>query len=243
VKRTLAASFGAEVILHENRRTAEVACLKQAESDECVLIPPFDHNDVIAGQGTAALELLEEVPDLDAIIAPVGGGGLLSGTLITTRARSPKTAVLGAEPLLGNDASRTLQRVWALEAQGYPSQSVIDKDCIIRLKETPKTLADGAATLAVSLRTLQYLKQIDAPIFEITERQICYWTQWLSHTLKLHIEPTSAMGMAGMARWLLKQNEPKRVAVILSGGNIDPEKVVKLWTHNDIMEAVTLAGP
>jgi threonine dehydratase len=104
---------------------------------------------------------------------------------------------------------------------------------IQRLSAQPDTLADGAATLAVGDVTFDYLKQLDG-FYEASEVKIAYWTQWLQHLLKIHVEPTCAMSMAGVAQWLAEQTQPKKVLVILSGGNIDQQKMRRIWQQDHL---------
>ncbi|MGS0524973.1 pyridoxal-phosphate dependent enzyme [Zobellia nedashkovskayae] len=167
-------------------------------------------------QGTAICEALEQVTDIDAVFAPCGGGGLLSGTVIATNALSPKTKVFGIEPLNANDAAESLRT-----------------NHIQRLVSTPDTLADGAMTMSVGDITFEYLKRLDA-MYEAEESKLIYWTQWLTHLLKLHVEPTSAMAMAGVVQWLKNSMSKKRVVVVLSGGNIDHTNQLKIWNTNHL---------
>ncbi|MDB2606699.1 serine/threonine dehydratase [Zobellia sp.] len=209
-------SYGAKVELCENRDIADERVLKASKEKGTYWIPPFNHHQVIAGQGTAICEALEDVTDVDAVFAPCGGGGLLSGTVIATNAISPKTKVFGVEPLNANDAAESLR-----------------SNHIQRLTTTPDTLADGAMTMAVGDITFEYLKLLDA-MYEVEESKLIYWTQWLSHLLKLHIEPTSAMAMEGVVEWLKNSTSKKRVMVILSGGNIDHTNQNKIWNNDSL---------
>lgn len=206
VKAAATKSYGASLQLYPTRPEADSAVQAAAENDGVVWIPPFNHADIIAGQGTASAEAIlqaqEQDTQLDAIFAPCGGGGLVSGALLAAQGLSPSTAVIGVEPEAANDASISLQQ-----------------NAIYTLPETPVTLADGAATPAVGSLTFEFLKQLDG-FYEVNETQIAYWTQWLHHLLKLHIEPTCCMTMAGVVAWLSEQTSPKTVMVILSGGNI-----------------------
>ncbi len=207
VKRQATKHYGAKTVICEDRFEADRRVKVHAQSGEGIFwLPPYDHDDVICGQGTACLEVLREYSDIDAMAAPCGGGGLLSGTLIAAKGKNSNIAVIGVEPKNADDAWRSVQA-----------------GKVIKLSEPPKTLADGASTLSVSERTLTYLKQLDLFV-TATEEQIAYWTQWLQHLLKLQIEPTCAMTMVGVVDWLKKQTEPKTVCVIISGGNIDNAK-------------------
>ncbi|MDO6807043.1 serine/threonine dehydratase [Zobellia galactanivorans] len=204
-------SYGAHVELCKDRNMADALVIAASKEKGAYWIPPYNHHQVIAGQGTAICEAIEQVDNLDAVFAPCGGGGLLSGTLIATHALSPKTQVIGVEPLNANDAAQSLRT-----------------NRIQKLSSTPDTLADGAMTMAVGDITFEYLKLLDA-LYEVEEPKLIYWTQWLTHLLKLHVEPTSAMAMAGVVEWLKHSTSKKRVMVILSGGNIDPSKQNKIW--------------
>lgn len=214
VKIQATESYGAQVELCENRNIADER-VKQASTDKGTYwIPPFNHNQVISGQGTAAYEALKQTDNIDAVFASCGGGGLLSGTIIATRFISPKTKIIGVEPLNANDAAQSLRM-----------------NSIQKLPSVPETIADGAMTMAIGDITFEYLKLLDE-MYEIEESKILYWTQWLTHLLKLHVEPTSAMTMEGVYQWLKVQKTKKRVMVILSGGNIDYETQLTIWKEN-----------
>jgi len=207
-------SYGTYVDLCETRDIADDKVKKASQEEGVYWIPPYNHEQVICGQGTAAYEALNEINHIDAIFAPCGGGGLLSGTLISTHAISPKTQVIGVEPLNANDAAKSLR-----------------KGTIQKNKTVPKTLADGAMTMAVGDITFEYLKLLD-DMYEIKESKMIYWTQWLSHLLKLQIEPTSAMTMEAVVQWLSKHKSKKKVMVIISGGNIDLRTRLAIWDKN-----------
>lgn len=218
IKAQASAAYGATVVLCETRAITDEKVKQAAEESGTYWIPPFNHEQVISGQGTVAYEAINEIGEVDAVFAPCGGGGLLSGTLITTRALSPKAEVIGAEPLNANDAAQSLRM-----------------NSIQKLEFLPQTLADGAMTPAVGDITFEYLKLLD-DLYEIEEPRIVYWTQWLAHLLKVQVEPTSAMTMEATVRWLSKQATKKKVLVILSGGNIDQETHLKIWETNCLNE-------
>jgi threo-3-hydroxy-L-aspartate ammonia-lyase len=207
-------SYGAQIEICENRNVADEKVKQASEEKGTYWIPPFNHNQVIAGQGTAIYEALNQVANIDAVFAPCGGGGLLSGALIATRSLSPRTKIIGVEPLNANDAAQSLRM-----------------NSIQKLQSVPDTIADGAMTMAVGDITFEYLKMLD-DMYEIEELKIIYWTQWLTHLLKLHVEPTSAMTMEAVAQWLKNQKTKKRVMIILSGGNIDQTNQLKVWNNN-----------
>ena len=204
-------SYGAEVVLCETRTVADEFVEREAKKEGVYWLPPYNHEQVISGQGTAAYEALKELGEVDAVFAPCGGGGLLSGTLIATRGLTGKASVIGTEPSNANDAAESLK-----------------KGSIQRLFTAPNTIADGAMTMSVGELTFRYLKQLD-DFYEVSEEQIIYWTQWLNHLLKIRIEPTSAMTMGGVVQWLKKQKSSKKILIILSGGNIDPITELKVW--------------
>ncbi len=215
--------YGAKVVLSPTRDATDALVREVAREEGTYWIPPFNHEQVICGQGTAAFEALSELEGIDAVFAPCGGGGLLSGTLIATRGLSPKTRVLGAEPLNANDAAESLR-----------------KGSIQRLTEIPNTLADGAMTMAVGELTFEYLKQLDG-FYEVGEEAMVYWTQWLSHLLKIRLEPTCALPMEGVRQWLKNKATKQRVLVVISGGNVDQQTTQKIWAQEYLDRPPTLA--
>ncbi|WP_421132472.1 serine/threonine dehydratase [Alteromonas sp. A079] len=218
IKAAATKSYGATLLTFPTRQEADIAVKAAAEKEGTVWIPPFNHKDIIAGQGTAALEALEDSGHVDAVFAPCGGGGLLSGTLLATRAMQPEALVIGAEPAEANDASMSLQ---AGE--------------IVSLKEPPITLADGAATPSVGDITFPLLQELD-DFYEVDEVQIAYWTQWLHHLLKLHVEPTCAMTMAAVASWAANTTPGQTALVMLSGGNISQTAMAQIWERDFLLQ-------
>jgi threonine dehydratase len=220
-KARAAASYGADVVFAKTRQEAEERT-EAARRLGAHLLHPYDDDAVIAGQGTACLEALEDCPEPDAIFAPCGGGGLLSGSVLAKELASPSSKIYAGEPLAGNDAARS-----------YRSGG------IVRLDKAPDTIADGARTLAVGKRTFPHLRRLDG-FFEIDEPDVIYWTQWLNHLLKVAVEPTSALAMAAACAWLKTQDAPKRVLVLLSGGNIAPEAYLRIWERDRLGEVPSL---
>jgi threonine dehydratase len=219
VKRAATEAYGARVVLRARRAEMEREAEAAGAESGSALVPPYDHDEIIHGQGTAALEALADYPDAEALFAPVGGGGLLSGTTLV--AREAARLVFGGEPLLANDAARTLR-----------------EGRIFSWPEAQPTIADGARTLSLSERTWSVLKRANG-IIEIPEDEIAYWTQWLMHLLKLQVEPTGALGMAAAARWLAGQPaRPRRtVLVLLSGGNADAATMRRVWEKDHLTRA------
>ena len=214
VKIQATRAYGATVELCEDRFIVDEKVKIAATEEGVYWIPPYNHTQVIAGQGTIMLEALQQVDNIDAVFAACGGGGMLSGSIISTHALSPKTKVMGVEPLNANDAAQSL-RMKAIQ----------------KLTAVPDTIADGAMTLSVGDITFKYLQMMEE-MYEVEEEKICYWTQWLTHLLKLRIEPTCAMTMEGVVRWLRTQKSKQRVMVILSGGNIDQRTQMSLWEQD-----------
>ncbi|MBW3563598.1 MAG: pyridoxal-phosphate dependent enzyme [Acidobacteria bacterium] len=205
-KLAATAAYGARIVTQDvttaNRR--EVA-EKLAEKTGAVLIPPFDHPHIIAGAGTAALEILEDWPDVRTIITPLGGGGLLAGTALAAR-RSPGVVIVGSEPLAGNDGQRSLQ-----------------SGQIVTIAP-PATIADGARTTAVGDLNFQIIRESVADIITVDDATLLEITRFAISRTKLLIEPTGALGLAA----LLSSANPAiqgPVAVIISGGNVDLERL------------------
>ena len=195
--------YGAEVVLFD-RFTEDRAAIGARLANErgLTLIPPFDHPDIIAGQGTATKELLEEVGELDALFVCLGGGGLISGAALALRALSPRCKLYGVEPLAGNDAQQSLRR-----------------GEIVHI-EVPKTIADGAQTPHIGELTFQIIRREVDDIVTATDEQLVEAMHFFAERMKLVVEPTSCLGFAG-ARHAGLPIQGQRVGVLLSGGNID----------------------
>ncbi len=213
IKRQAASGYGAEVIVTDDRAAAE-AHVEALAANGAFLLHPYDDDRVIAGQGTACHEALTAGVRPDAVFATCGGGGWLSGTFLAARLSAMSVAVYGAEPKQANDAAQSLRR-----------------GEIVRFTAAPDTIADGARTLSVSARTFHYLRQLDG-FYEVDETDIVYWTQWLTHLLKVAVEPTSAVAMAGAFEWLKHQTVPRRVLVMLSGGNLSAQAQARVWAED-----------
>jgi threonine dehydratase len=211
VKKAAVAGYGGQITYCEPTLHARETALAQVvQETNAIVVHPYNNYQVIAGQGTATLELLEEVPDLDVVIAPVGGGGLLSGTAIAARGIWPRIRVLGAEPEMADDAHRSLQAGRIL-----PS-------------ENPKTIADGLLT---SLGTLTFpiIQQYVEQIVTVSETGIIKAMKFIWERAKLVIEPSAAVAVALL--WERKIDlGGLRIGIILSGGNVDLEKLP--WQNN-----------
>jgi threonine dehydratase len=173
------------------------------------LIPPYDHPDVIAGQGTAAKELFEEVGELDAFFVCLGGGGLLSGSALATRALSPNCRLYGVEPEAGNDGQ-----------QSFRSGSIVHID-------TPKTIADGAQTQHLGNLTFAIIRRDVDDILTATDAQLIDCMRFFATRMKLVVEPTGCLGLAA-AREMKSQLRGQRLGVLVSGGNVDLDRFCSL---------------
>ncbi|WP_337996013.1 threo-3-hydroxy-L-aspartate ammonia-lyase [Oleispirillum naphthae] len=202
--------YGARVVTYDRySEDREEIGRKLAEKDGLTLIPPYNHPHVIAGQGTAAKELIEEVGPIDMLFAPVGGGGLLSGCALAARELAPACAIYGVEPAAGNDAQRSLR-----------------EGKIIHI-DTPKTIADGAQTQHIGDLTYAIMKREAADILTAADDELVEAMRFFAARMKIVVEPTGCLGFAA-ARKLGDAIEGKRIGVILSGGNVDMERFCSL---------------
>ena len=206
VKKRAVAGYGAEITFCEPTLAArEAAAAEVIGRTGATMIHPYDNFYIIAGQGTAAMELLEDIPDPDAVLAPVGGGGLLSGTAIAIRHMAPRAKIYGAEPLLADDAARSL------------------RTGIIQPALPPRTIADGLLT-SLCERTFTVIRENVDDILTVTEEQITEAMTLMWTRLKIVVEPSSAVPLAAV----LANRElfsGKRSAIIVSGGNADLSKL------------------
>jgi threonine dehydratase len=195
--------YGAEVVLFDRYQCdREALTTELAAQRGLTLIPPYDHADVIAGQGTAAKELLEEVGALDFLLVPLGGGGLLSGSALSARALAPACQVYGVEPLAGNDGQ-----------QSFRSGAIVHI-------ETPKTIADGAQTQHLGQYTFGIIRRDVRDVLTASDAQLVEAMRFFAERMKMLVEPTGCLGFAAACHAGLPL-AGKRVGVILSGGNVD----------------------
>jgi threonine dehydratase len=173
------------------------------------LIPPYDHPHIIAGQGTAAAELYDEVGELDALFVPLGGGGLLAGTALAAEGLSPSCAVYGVEPAAGNDGQ-----------QSFRSGAIVHID-------TPSTIADGAQTQHLGVHTFEVIRRRVTDIVTATDAELVQAMKIFASLLKIVVEPTGCLGLAAV-RQRADQLRGQRVGVIVSGGNIDLGRLAAL---------------
>ena len=180
-----------------------------AQEKGLTVIPPYNHPDVIAGQGTAAKELLEEVGELDAILTPLGGGGLLSGTALAARALVPNIRIYGVEPQAGNDGQ-----------QSFKTGKIVHID-------TPKTIADGAQTQHLGEYTFEIIKREVTDIYTATDEELVDCMRFFAERMKIYVEPTGCLALAAVKK-LKEEFKGLRVGVIVSGGNIDLKRFAAL---------------
>lgn len=206
IKKNGVAEHGAKITFCEpTLESREETLNKIVEETGAIFIHPFDNYSIIAGQATAAKEIYEEVDELDYIISPIGGGGLCSGTCLSTKYYSPTTKVIGAEPLGADDAYRSIR-----DGKIYPSVN-------------PQTICDGLLT-SLSQRTFEIISNNISEIITVTETSIIEAMKIIWEGLKIYIEPSSAVTLAA----ILENKEKftnKRIALILSGGNVDLSKL------------------
>lgn len=202
--------YGAEVIRFDRyREDREAIGRRLARERGLALIPPYDHADVIAGQGTATLELIEEVGALDDLFVCLGGGGLLSGAALAVRALAPHCRIHGVEPEAGNDAQQSL-------ARGE----------IVHIA-TPQTIADGAQTQHLGALTFAIIRRDVDDIVTASDAQLVQAMRFFAERMKLVVEPTGCLGFAGACHAGLPL-AGRRVGVLISGGNIDLQRFAAL---------------
>ena len=195
--------YGATVVTYDRyTEDREQIGRELAEKHGLTLIPPYDHADVIAGQGTAAKELFEEVGPLDAFFVCLGGGGLLSGSALATRALSPGCMLYGVEPEAGNDGQ-----------QSFRTGEIVHID-------TPRTIADGAQTQHLGQLTFPIIRRDVNDILTVSDEELVACMRFFAERMKIVVEPTGCLGFAA-ARRMKDQLKGKKVGILISGGNID----------------------
>ena len=195
--------YGGNVIMYDRyTEDREAIGRKLADEQGLTLIPPYDHPDVIAGQGTAAKELFEDVGELDALFVCLGGGGLLSGSALSARALSPACAIYGVEPETGNDGQ-----------QSFRSGKIVHID-------TPATIADGAQTQHLGSYTFEIIRRDVDDILTASDMQLIECMRFYASRMKLIVEPTGCLSLAA-AREMKSSLKDQRVGIIISGGNVD----------------------
>ena len=202
IKRAATEGYGATVIEYDpDETTREDLARSLAKERSFSLIPPYDHRDIVAGQGTAALEFLEELKGLDTLLVPCGGGGLLSGCAVAAKGLDPACRVIGIEPALADDATRSFHTKR------------------LHTVRNPPTIADGTRTPSLGRVTFPLVLEYVDDMKTVTEEAIIQAVQFLFYRMKLVVEPSGALGVAALLSGAVSPG--KRVGVVLSGGNID----------------------
>ena len=199
-----------EVVLFDRyTEDREALCRRLADERGMTMIPPFDHPHVMAGQGTAALELVEDAGPLDALLVCVGGGGLISGCAVAAKHLLPDVLVYGVEPEAGNDTQQSLQR-----------------GEIVRI-ETPRTIADGAQTQSSGLLTFPVIQALVKGVLTVSDAQLVETMRFFATRMKLVVEPTGCLAAAAALQGAIDLRG-QRVGVIVSGGNVDLQRFCAL---------------
>ena len=203
--------YGAEVVLFDRYTEDREALGRALEAERgLTLVPPFDDERIMAGQGTAALELLADVPDLEVLVAPVGGGGLLSGCGVVAKAQAQPLRVVGVEPAAGDDVKRSLE---SGERVTIP---------------VPQTIADGQQTTSPGAVTFPVLQACVDEIVLVTDDELVDALAFCFDRLKLVTEPSGVCGVAALLAGRLDGVAGRRVGVIVSGGNVGAERFAEL---------------
>lgn len=202
IKREAAKNYGSEIVFYDPQVSIrEEVAQELIEKFGYVLIPPFDHQDIIAGQGTSSLELFEEVGKLDYLLSPCGGGGLLSGSAIASKSIRSNTRVIGIEPELADDATKSF----------YTK--------VLHTVKNPPTIADGTRTASLGKLTFPLVLEYVDEMVTVSEKEIIDAVKFLFFRMKLVVEPSGALGIAALLS--NKISLSGKVGVLISGGNID----------------------
>lgn len=196
-------AYGAAVVLYDPATAVREAISQElAQRNGYVLIPPYNHPHIVAGQGTAALELFEETGPLDYLFVPCGGGGLLSGSALAAKHRAPGCRVIGVEPAAGDDATRSFH------------------SGVLQTVRNPQTIADGAATGSLGDLTFAMIRRYVDDMLTVSDEDLVRTLAFVWTRLKLVVEPTGVLGLAALFNHRVALTG-RRVGVILSGGNVD----------------------
>ncbi len=210
VKVDATRAYGGEVVPYDRyTEDREEIGRRLADARGLTLIPPYDHPHVIAGQGTVAKELCEEVGPLDVLVTPLGGGGLLSGCALAARAFNPGCIVIGVEPELGNDGQRSF------------------RGGEIVYIETPATIADGAQTQYLGNHTFPLIRELVTDIVTVSDAELVETMTFFASRMKLVVEPTGCLAAAAVLAHKIDVGD-RKVGIVVSGGNIDLERFARL---------------
>jgi threonine dehydratase len=211
VKLNATRGYGATVVQNDRQKTSreEIARSLAAEKGY-TLVPPFNDPHIMAGQGTAALELLQDIPELDALVVPVGGGGLISGCAVAAKALNPKIRIYGVEAEGADDAKQSLRA-------GH----------IVHIPP-PTTIADGIRTQAIGELTFAVMRELLTDIVIVSDDEIMQALRFVMPRMKIVVEPTGAVGIAAVMQNKIP-GSPARVGVVISGGNISSEMMREVF--------------
>jgi len=227
IKREAAASMGAEIVVVgpgslERQTKAE----ELARQHGYVIVPPFNDEKIIAGHGTMGLEILEDLPEVETVLVPVGGGGMISGVAAAVKLCKPSAKVIGVEPELAADAQASLRSGRIVESTA---------------EQTSRTIADGLRTQRIGAITFEHIRKYVDDILTVSEYEIREATKWLATNPKTLAEPSGAVAVAG---FLFHHDQLPRSAIsvaIISGGNIDPQMLQEIRRGRDAASNVSAA--
>jgi threo-3-hydroxy-L-aspartate ammonia-lyase len=202
VKLDATRGYGGEVVIYQRGESREELSRKLSEERKLVLIPPFDHPHIVAGQGTAGKELIEDAGVLDALLVPCGGGGLLSGCAVAARRLLPDCRVIGVEPAAGDDATQSFKQKKLVEIP------------------VPDTIADGARTTSLGKITFPLVLNNVSDMLTVTDEELLRSMFFLWERMKLVVEPTGALAFSALHHHRFS-GKTLRIGIILSGGNVD----------------------
>lgn len=216
IKLTATRGYGAEVVLYDRvEQKREVIAHQIAEERGLTLVPPFDHPHIIAGQGTAAMELLTDVPDLDVLSVPIGGGGLISGCSIAAHAMRPGIRIIGVEPDTANDTFLSLQ-----------------KGEIVATEQS-HSIADGLLPTAPGQITFPIMQQHLESVVVVSDEAMADAVRFMLLRMKLLVEPSGVAPIAALMSGKVPNVQDKKIGVVLSGGNVDPAKLAGMLTSDE----------
>ncbi len=202
--------YGAEVIVYDRyKEDREAIGRRMAQERGMTLIPPYDHPDVICGQGTATMELIEDAGQLDVLLVCVGGGGLLAGSALAASAQSPHCRIIGVEPEAGNDAQQSLRG-----------------GAVVHIA-VPDTIADGAMVTHIGEHNFEVIRRDVDDIVTVSDAQLVATMKFFAERMKMIVEPTGCLGAAAALHGVVPL-EGKRVGILISGGNVDLARFARL---------------
>jgi threonine dehydratase len=209
IKRSAAEAYGATVVDYDPEKGSREILSRDLQTEHgYTLVPPYDHVDIVAGQGTAALELLEKVSNVDMLLVPCGGGGLLSGSALAAKGINPNCRVIGIEPELADDATKSFHTKK------------------LHTVKNPPTIADGTRTPSLGKITFPLVLEYVDNMQTVSENAIIDAVRFLLYRMKLVVEPSGALGVAALLSGAVQASG--RIGVIISGGNIDGATLKKI---------------